>query len=111
MALRTFKPIAGLVVPTSAGGTLFYTSPAASTVVTSLRITSAPGNASAVLKIWRKPQAASLPLVDSQLIYARTIAPDISIEIRNLSLALGDTLYALVDAVGPVLSGSVSEGA
>lgn len=111
MALRTFKPIAGLVVPNTAGGTLFYTSPAASTVVTSLRITSAPGNASAVLKIWRKPQAASLPLVDSQLIYAKTTAPDTSVELRNINLAIGDTLYALVDVVGPVICGDVSEGA
>ena len=115
MALRTFTPIPGLSVAPNAGvPQLFYTAPGA-VIVTTLRIANPVGGGTSALQIWRQPQGSSpavpVPATSVALILARSISPGTSDEIRNIFMNAGDTLYALVDVTGPIISGDVASGA
>lgn len=116
MALRTFTPIPGLSVAPNAGvPQLFYTAPAGGSVVTTLRIANPVGGGTAVLQLWRQPVGSSpavpVPTTSVALILARASAPGTSDEVRNIFMNAGDTLYALVDVTGPIISGDVASGA
>jgi hypothetical protein len=115
MALRTFTPIPGLLVPPN-GGTpsLFYTAPAGGAIVTRLRIANPITGGASVLHIWRQPNGASPavpdPLTAQSLIYAGSVAVPSTTELRNIFMNVGDTLYALVDVSGPIISGDAASG-
>jgi hypothetical protein len=112
MGLRTFKAIPGLEVPVNAGtATALYTSPGAGTVVTALRAVYPVGGAGGASKltVWRKPAAASLPPANQHIILSKSLNAGDAIELKNIAMDNGDVLLVLVDVVGPVVHGNVSE--
>jgi hypothetical protein len=116
MGLRTFTPIPGLpVAPNGGTPSLFYLAPSGGAVVTTLRIANPVSGATAALRIWRQPVGSSpavpVPSTSPALIFASSITAGTSAEIRNIFMNAGDTLYALVDVAGPIISGDAASGA
>lgn len=104
--MSSFVPISGLEF-TSAGTSLFFTSPGDSVVVTSLRVVIPIGGAGADVTVYRLPTAGTPS--DEHVVAAAAISVGSPLELRNLFLSDGWTVYVGSSAAGPVVSGDYSD--